>query len=502
MTLPLLDLVIFLVYMLCIVLFGASFYFRRKTSSEFVSGGGKLPSWAIGMSIFATFVSSISFLALPGSAYLGNWNGYALSLSIPIAAVIAVTYFVPLYRRINSISAYHFLEMRFGLWARVYASVCYLLTQLARMGAVLYLLALTLNALLGWSIPTIIVITGISVIIYSTLGGLEAVIWTDSVQGIILIIGALLCPVIIMLSMPDGPAQLFDIAGEAQKFSLGSFSASLTESTFWVVLFYGLFINLQNFGIDQNYVQRYISAKTEREAKNATWLGGLLYLPVSALFFFIGTALFAYYTVLPDVLPESLKGPGNADKIFPYFIVAHLPPGVSGLVIASIFAAGMSTISTSVNSSATVILEDHFKKYIRINLSEGGSMQILRVASIVMGLLSIVVALSLNGVKSALDAYWALASIFSGGILGLFLLAYLGKRVRRIYAITGVILGVMVIAWMSLSPVIFDEGSWRSPFHANLTIVFGTMVIFLTGFLLSTLLPVRKSKVLAQPESN
>src|SRR5688572_11791259 len=119
MGLPVIDLVIFFGYMAAIVLFGSSFYFKKRSSSEFVSGGGKLPSWVIGMSIFATFVSSISFLALPGSAYLNNWNGYGLSLSIPIAAVIAVKYFVPLYRRINSISAYHFLEMRFGQWARV-----------------------------------------------------------------------------------------------------------------------------------------------------------------------------------------------------------------------------------------------------------------------------------------------------------------------------------------------------------------------------------------------
>jgi SSS family solute:Na+ symporter len=473
--LPVIDLVIFLVYMAGIVLFGASFYFKKRSSSEYVSGGGRLPSWAIGMSIFATFVSSISFLALPGSAYLNNWNGYGLSLSIPVAVIIAVKYFVPLYRRINSISAYHFLEMRFGPWARVYASTCYLLTQLARMGAVMYLLALPLNALLGWSVPLIILITGISVIIYSTLGGLEAVIWTDTIQGIILIVGALLCPIIIMFSMPDGPAQIFTIADAADKFSLGSFGADLTESTFWVVFFYGLFINLQNFGIDQNYVQRYLSAKTERQAKAATWLGGLLYLPVSFFFFFIGTALFAYYQAMPELLPEHLKGTGNADKIFPYFIVSNLPSGLTGLIIAAIFAAGMSTISTSINSSATVILEDHFKKYINKNLSEKGSMKILTIASISMGLLSIIVALSLNGVKSALDAYWALASIFSGGILGLFLLAVLGKNVKRIYAVIGVILGVMVIGWMSLSPVFLKDGPWRSPFHANLTIVFGTL---------------------------
>ena len=493
MDLAIIDLVIFFLYMTGIVVFGASFYLRKKTSFDFVSGGGKLPSWAIGMSIFATFVSSISFLALPGSAYQNNWNGYGLSLSIPVAALIAVKYFVPLYRRINKVSAYHFLETRFGPWARVYASACYLLTQLARMGAVMYLLALPLSVLLGWSIPVIIVITGISVIVYATLGGLEAVIWTDAIQGIVLIMGAVLCPVIILFSMPEGPGQVFTIAWENQKFSLGSLDSSLTESTFWVVLFYGLFINLQNFGIDQNYVQRYISAKTEREAKKATWLGSMLYLPVSALFFFIGTALYAYYTAMPDLLPGDLRGPGSADKIFPYFIVSKLPTGLTGLLIASIFAAGMSTISTSINSSATVILEDHVKKYINKDLSENRIMQTLRAASIGMGVLSIVVALSLNGVASALDAYWALASIFSGGILGLFLLAYLGKNVRRAYAVIGVVIGVVVIAWMSLSPIIFASGPLRSPFHANLTIIFGTLVIFLTGFLLSVLFGSQKS---------
>lgn len=352
----------------------------------------------------------------------------------------------------------------------------------------MYLLALPLNALLGWSIPWIIVITGVSVMIYSTLGGLEAVIWTDTVQGIILIVGALVCPIIIMFSMPEGPGQVFSIAFAADKFSLGSFGTSLTESTFWVVLIYGLFINLQNFGIDQNYVQRYISARTDKEAKKAAWLGSLLYLPVSFLFFFIGTALFAYYQAMPELLPAGLRGAGDGDKIFPYFIVAELPTGISGLLIASVFAAGMSTISTSINSSATVILEDHFKKYINTNVTEKGSMKVLTISSVTMGILSILVALSLNGVTSALSAYWALASIFSGGMLGLFLLAYIGKNVKRIPAAIGVILGIIVIAWMSLSPVIFTDGlfiSFRSPFHANLTIVFGTLVIFLCGFLLS-----------------
>ncbi|MEX2565797.1 MAG: sodium:solute symporter [Cyclobacteriaceae bacterium] len=488
MQLPLLDLIIFLVYMSAIVLFGASFYFKKRTANDFITGGGKLPSWAIGMSIFATFVSSISFLALPGNAYLSNWNGFVFSLSIPFAAILAVRFFVPLYRGLKSASAYYYLETRFGSWARTYASICYLLTQLARMGAILYLLALPMHALFGWSIPLIIIVTGVSVLIYAILGGFEAVIWTDAIQGIILISGALACALIILFSMPEGPAQVFTIAASHQKFSLGSFGASLSEATFWVILVYGLFINLQNFGVDQNYVQRYMSAKTDQEAVKSTLLGSLLYVPVSLLFFFIGTALFSYYQAMPELLPESFSGMENADKVFPYFIVNGLPVGFTGLLIASIFAAGMSSISTSINSSATIILTDHIKKYIDPELNERSEMRVLVIASLVMGLLSIGVAVAFNGVESALDAWWALSAIFSGGILGLFLLGYIGKNIRKKFAAIGVILGVIIIGWMSLTPVIFEEGAtFRSPFHANLTIVFGTLVIFFTGFLLSAL---------------
>lgn len=479
---PVIDLSIFLVYMLAIVGFGVSFSFRKRSSSDFTTGGGRLPSWAIGMSIFATFVSSISFLALPGNAYGGNWNGFVFSLSIPLAAWVAVQFFVPLYRKLQSESAYYYLEQRFGAWARIYASLCYLLTQLARMGAIMYLLALPMNALLGWSIPLIIVITGISVVVYSMFGGIEAVVWTDAVQGIILIGGALACLGVIFFSIPEGPSEVIHIARESDKFSLGSFNLDFTTSTFWMVLIYGLFINLQNFGIDQSYVQRYLTARTEAEAKKSTWLGSLLYLPVSFVFFFIGTALFAFYQAQPDLLPGGIA----PDKVFPHFIVNQLPVGVTGLLIASIFAAGMSTVSTSINSSATVILSDHFKKYIHPNPSEKLSLRLLRLSSLGMGLASILVGLAFNGVTSALDAWWALSSIFSGGILGLFLLGLISKA-QKPQAILGVMLGVLVIAWMSLSTLLVQNGmdpSLANPLHTNMTIVIGTAVVFLVGFIL------------------
>ena len=483
MNISFIDLTVFLVYMIAIVAFGSSFYFRNKDTEAYTSGGGKLPSWVVGMSIFATFVSSISFLAIPGKAYLSDWNAFVFSLSIPFAAVMAVKFFIPLYRSINSISAYTYLEQRFGLWASRYASVCYILTQLMRTGSILYLLVLPLNLMFGWDIATIIIVTGIAVIIYSMLGGIQAVIWTDAIQGIVLIVGALVCALLLLFGMPEGPGQLFEIAAANNKFSFGDLGWSISESTFWVMLIYGLFINLQNYGIDQNYVQRYMSARSEKEAKSSALFGSLLYVPVSMIFFFIGTALYSYYTAQPELLP----GGTSADKVFPHFIVNQLPAGVTGLLIAAIFAAGMSTVSTSINSTATIILTDYYKRKYP-NASNKSSMRVLYLSSLIFGVFGVAVGVAMINVKSALDAWWSLASIFSGGMLGLFLLGYFARTANRVTAAIGVAIGVLVILWMSLSSMVFTDGFMeylKNPFHVNLTIVIGTTVIFLVGFLVS-----------------
>ncbi len=495
MKLTLIDTIIFFSLVTGNVIFGASFFFRNRTSDQFTTGGGRIPAWAVGMSIFATFVSSISFLALPGKAYASDWNAFVFSLTIPFAAYAAVKFFVPLYRSVGSVSAYYYLELRFGAWARIYASACYILTQLMRTGAILLLLALPVNALFGWEIKSVIIITGIAVIFYSMLGGIKAVIWTDTIQGIVLILGALACALFLTVKMPGGAGRLFEIAAENNKFSLGSFGPSLRDSTFWVVLVYGLFINLQNYGIDQNYIQRYMSAGSEKEARSAALFGSLLYVPVSLLFFFIGTALFSFYTAQPGLLPGDLSVPGAGDRVFPHFIVTGLPAGLTGLLIAAIFSAGMSTVSTSLNSTATIVLTDYYRKYFKRTTSEKASMNVLRMSSLVTGLLGIIIAILLVRVESVLDAWWALASIFSGGMLGLFLLGFVVKKSERTEAIIGVIIGVILIIWMSLSPIVFTEDTlpaFRSPFHSNLTIVFGTMTIFLAGFLLTSLTKKKK----------
>lgn len=477
---PDVDLIIFFIFTGGIVLFGCSFFQRKISSDEFTSAGRSLPGWVVGMSIFATYVSSISYLGYPGKAFAGDWNAFVFSLSIPVASYFAARYFVPFYRRQGSVSAYTFLEERFGAWARLYASACYLLTQVARMGSILYLLALPMNILMGWDIHTVILVTGVSIILYAMLGGMRAVIWTEAIQGFILIGGALICLGVLLFSMPEGAGQMFSIAWDNDKFDLGSFSSDLSTSTFWVCLIYGIFTNLQNYGIDQNYVQRYHTARDDRQARFSALFGGYLFIPVSAVFFLIGTSLYAYYQVYPELLPaEGIK----ADYVLPFFIVNQLPTGLTGLLIASIFAAGMSTVATSITSSSTIILTDYYQR-IRPTASDGEHLIVLKLSCIGVGVAGVLVALALLNVESILDAWWKLSSIFSGGMLGLFLLGYLVRKARRADALIGVICGVVVITWISAS-------SWLHlpdpHIHEYLAIVLGTLTIFLVGFLLTVL---------------
>ena len=473
------DIIVFLLFTGGVVAFGCSFFKKKGTSEEFTSAGRSLPGWVVGMSIFATYVSSISYLGYPGKAFSGDWNAFVFSLSIPIASYFAARYFVPFYRSQDSISAYSFLENRFGPWARIYTSSCYLLTQIARTGSILYLLALPMNVLLGWNIQTIIIVTSVAIVLYSMLGGMKAVIWTEAIQGIILIGGALVCMFILLFDMPEGPAQTFSIAMEDGKFSLGSFGSSLSESTFWVCLIYGVFTNLQNYGIDQSYVQRYHTAKNEKEAKFSALFGGYLFIPVSAVFFMIGTGLYAFYKVHPGVLPDGV----GADYVFPFFIVNELPVGLTGLLIASIFAAGMSTIATSVTSSSTIILTDYYQRF-RKHAGNRERMLVLKLSSVGVGVAGILVAFAFMSVHSALDAWWVLASIFSGGMLGLFLLGYISRKARNFDAVLGVVCGVILVCWIVISPFV----------HANLAIVFGTLLIFLVGFLSANLFNKRRCK--------
>ena len=514
------DLVVLLVYLAGVFALGCWFARKSGKTEEFMAAGRSLAGWTIGLSIFGTYVSSLSFLGNSGKAFGSTWNSWVFALSLPVAALIAVRWFIPLYRSGNEISAYYHLEKRFGPWARLYALACYLLTQLARIGTILYLVALALAPLTGWDIRAIILLTGLMVTIYTLIGGIEAVIWTDVAQSIVLIAGAMLCAILILTGMPEGPSQLFQIANEHDKFDLGSFSlnpASLTapEPTFWMVVVYGLFINIQNFGIDQSFVQRYITARSDKDARFSVWMASLMFPVVSALLFFIGTGLFSLYEAKPQLLAEvkhqvaetrlvqegkpvspdtvnalagSLTAKDIGDKVLPHFIVTQLPPGIAGLLIAAIFAAAMSSVDTSLNSAASLYLCDIHRRFLRPKATETESMRVLHIATLVVGVAGTLAALAMIHVKSALDAWWNLQGIFAGGMLGLFLLGMISKRARNAPAVAAVVCGVFVISWMSLSktgswPAALKD--WSNPLHSFMTIICGTTAIVMIGVLLS-----------------
>ncbi len=478
------DLTILVAYLVGVTLFGCSFYFRKsaKGASGFVAGGGRVPSWAIGLSIFATLVSSISFLALPAKAFATNWNAFVLSLTVPFMALVAAFVFVPLYRSLGSVSAYAFLEKRFGPWARMYGSACFLVMQTVRSGVILYLLAILLNTLFGWSVPAIILVVGLTTCVYSMLGGVLAVIWTDAVQSLVLMAGTLLCIGVLLFTMPDGISAAATRIWSEGKVSLGSFSLSdWSTETFWVTFIYAVFINMQNFGVDQSFTQRYISAKNVRDAFKSVCLGSFLYVPVTLCFVAIGTLLWAYYTGRPDSLPAEIAA--VKDSVFPYFIVHSLPVGVTGLLVAAIVAAAMSTVSSTLNSGATVIMEDWYRRYIRRDAPDRSCVAVLRAATVTLGIASVAVAFAVIGVESALSTWWMLQSVLSGGMLGLFLLGCASKRTTSPQAVIATLLGVATVAW-----VVF----FQKTFHPNMSIVLGTIALLVSGLGMSLL--VRRSR--------
>ncbi len=509
-SLPIFDLVVIVAYLAGMVLVG--FYFSRgnKNSEQFTKASGTIPGWAIGLSIYATFLSSNTFLGVPGKAFGGNWNSFVFSISMPLAAWVASKYFVPFYRSTGEISAYTHLEHRFGAWARTYAVVCFLLTQLARMGSIFFGIALSLQALTGYSMQMIMIVMGIVIIIYTVMGGIEAVIWTEVVQAIVKTFGAVLILYLVVTGMPGGVSKIVDIGNSHNKFSLGSFSPDFTAASFWVVLLYGFFINLNNFGMDQNYVQRYHTASSEKAASKSIWLCVWLYLPASLMFFIIGSCLYAYYQVNPELLEAvkhqvaverlgasasaadlarvsaSLQPADYGDKVMPHFMVTRIPAGLVGLIVSAILSAAMSTISSGMNASATVFSVDIYKRYFKPGITEKETLRLLHLATVVFGILGLSAGIAMIGVKSILDVWWELSGIFAAGMLGLFLLGIISKQSRNHEALTATIIGIFVILWMTFSTSIPVEYNYlKSPLHKNMIIVIGTLSIFLVGMLLT-----------------
>ena len=444
------------------VLIWMGVYYARKcrTADQFMVADRTIPAWAAGLAVMSAYTSSISYIATPGKAFDSNWHPIIFSLCIFPVAWLVCRYAVGYYRKARLISVYSFLEERLGAWGRVYAALSFLLYMVGRVAVILYLVSLLMKTFVPCNIGIVIIVIGLITIVYTLLGGMEAVIWTDVMQSAIMIIGILFCAVSLSYHVFSGREPLIATAIEQNKFSFGSLRLSLSNAegllssrTIWVMIIFGMTENLRNLLADQNYVQKYSSVPTERAAKRSIWIAMLIYIPLTVVFLYIGTALFAFYSQGVELanVPGMLNAEGKVigDKVFPYYIATQVPAGLKGLIIAAIVAAAMSTVDSALNCSATVLLLDFYKRYFRPKIGERGSVLFLRLATVLWGLIGTGFALLMIRAKSVLDVWWQISGIFGGGILGLFILSLLKVRLRLWQGLTAIVVSIWVISWAS-----------------------------------------------------
>lgn len=431
-----------------ILMLAIGFYFSKKasTSEQFFTGGGQIPWWAAGISIFATTLSAITFMAIPAKAYTTNWLYFPMSFSILIVAPVVIKWYLPFFRGLKLTSAYEYLERRFNVTVRMVSSLLFIIFMITRIGIVLYLPSVALSTVTGIDLFLCILLMSVVTIIYSTMGGVEAVVWGDVIQGGILVFGALISAIYLVVET-GGIDKTVSIAMSADKFKMLDFSFDFTQPTFWVIFFgAGIANSLITYTSDQTIVQRYLTTADMAKTKSSIWLNGLISLPVLVLFYFIGTALYSFFHVHPELLPATMS---NAEGIFPYFIVNELPAGVAGLLIAAIFAATMSTLSSNINSASTAITVDFAKRFFP-QLSDSHQVLTARISGILIGILGTLLAieLSLMDVKSFFDEFNTFIGLLTSGLGGLFAIGIFMPRVKGYAALCSLLVSVGILLWM------------------------------------------------------
>lgn len=480
-----------------VVSVGVGFKFSKKQSStsKYFSAGGNVPAWAIGMSIFATLISSITFLAYPGDGFAGDWVRLVQGIMVPVVVLLGIGFIVPLYRNVIGLSAYEYFEKRFGYLARVYGSLAFILAHFSKMGSVFFLLSLAVSSMTGIDTYTVILVLGIAVIVLTLLGGMEAVIWLDVIQGFLLIFGGLLTLAIIAMKMDGGLGAIVAMGAAENKMSLGSFDWDFVNLTFWVMAINGIFYTIQKYGTDQTIVQRYLTAKSDKEAIKASITGVLLVVPVWTLFMFIGTALYAFYQIGAP-LPDGMR----SDAVFPHFIMSELPVGVVGLIIAALMAAAISSLDSDLNCLAAVGVDDFYKK-IKPGSSDEQRVKVGKILVVLSGIGAIVVASIYvsAGNKGVLGTVFALYAIFSGGIAGMFLLGVFVPRANEKGLYVGVAACVLFTAGALLtstpmsfggeSRILLDLGPFNYTQHKYMLGVYSHIVLFVVACGASYLFP-------------
>ena len=491
------DYAIVLLSILAAIGTGVFFAHKQKDTSQYFAGGGKIPAWAVGISIFATLISSVTFLAYPGAAYAGNWILLVQGLMVPIVLLALVWVIVPLFRKVIRLSTYEYFERRFGLFARLYSSLAFTLGHFSKAGTVFFLVSMALATFLDINIYSIVLVLGITIIVLTLFGGMEAIVWMDVAQGFLLIGGGVICILILMFGIEGGPTETFRIASEYNKIDFGPYDWSLSELCFLVMVLNGIFYALQKYGTDQTIVQRYLAAKNDKEAKKAAYIGVLMSVPIWALFMFIGTALFAYYHAAgAPLLPEGLK----ADEVFPYFIAHELPVGIRGLIIAALAAAAISSLDSDLNCLSAISVQDYYMCF-RKNASDQEQLRFGKWMVVAAGLGAIGVAcLYITwGGEGVLGALFSLYAIFSAGIVGIFMLGLFSRRANKQGLYIGIAAAVAFTAYAVLTSTkvdihgtgvketLLDLGEWNFKHHKYMLGVYSHLIVLIVGYLASFL---------------
>ncbi|MEN6452623.1 MAG: sodium/solute symporter [Prolixibacteraceae bacterium] len=470
------NFVVLAIYLLMMFAIGVYFFFQNKDTNDFFRGGQRVPWFAAACSIFATMLSSITFIAIPAKSYATDWTFMVLNFFVFFIAFFVIYFILPFFRKIDATSAYEYLEKRFNLPIRLFSSASFILFHTGRMAIVMYLPSLALATITPLSVSQCILIMGLWSIIYCSMGGLKAVIWTDTIQTFILFGGAIFSMIVIILSLEGGWNEFFSVALANHKFKIINWnwsSVSFTTTAFWVIILGGIGENIIPYTSDQAIVQRYMSVSSDKRAKKSILTNGIISaFPASILFFGIGTALFVFYKTHPQELNPKFQ----TDAIFPLFISRELPVGIAGLVVAGIFAAAQSTISTSMNSISTTLVTDFVRRF-DILKSEKAYLLLARGITILFGFLGTGLALFFvsSNILSLWDKFMEILGLFGGAMCGLFLLGIFSRRANGAGAIAG--------AFVSVTGLFLVQQYTK--IHFLLYALIGVVICFVVGYLSS-----------------
>lgn len=432
-----------LLYLSGMLYIGYFFSKRGKTTEDYFVAGRRIPWWAAGLSIYGTQLSAITFMAIPAIVYASDWTLAMGSLMILAIVPLIVKYYLPFFRRLNVTTAYQYLEERFNVKVRSLASITFILMQLARIGIVLYLPAIAIASVTGIDIYMCIAIMGVFCTIYTVMGGIEAVIWTDVIQVVILLGGAIFCIAIAALNIDGGITEIVRKGMELDKFKMVHLGWDPSRLVLGVALISFFFLNIIPYTSDQTVVQRYLTVKDEKAAARSLWTNGLLMLPGIVIFFGLGTTLFVYYWDNPTVINAN-----KPDELLPFYIVQKLPVGVAGTVIAALFAASMSSLDSSMNSIASAYITDihsRFKKH----TTDRGNLLLAKWITVLIGILGTgsAMLIAFADVDYIFDYFQEVLGLFGGGLAGIFILAIFIKQANSIGAITG-LFGSALVTWL------------------------------------------------------